>query len=287
VFPHLARSLLANFSWAARASGAAVSKTGPVGQVGRQEDEKRTPGVQSRRSSVLARVQLACWLTAFALPAASASVAGGFDPIGAWHLTVHYQDQDQEERGEARGRSETGAWVDRVWRFEWRGSRLQWTEFATVVFDSQEGRFETGTDGRSVRVPGNWSPNEAQLAQIARGPLVNPRGSRSKGLRGSGRQGYSSAGGLRAESASVIGYSESWSIEGLEGLPVFTQDASMGSGRTESVQGRTRYSTEWLSEDGRELRGRFERDGLESGRFVLRRAGEPVVMGGATGGSGR
>ena len=87
-------------------------------------------------------------------------------------------------------------------------------------------------------------------------------------------------GGLRSESVSVIGYSESWSVEGLSEKPVFTQDVAMGSGLTEDLQGRTRFSAEFVSADGREVRGIFERDGTSHGTFVLRRAGESLVLGG-------
>jgi len=231
--------------------------------------------VPSRR---LVRRVFAGWLVAASLPVAAGGAEAPLDLVGAWHLTIHYRDEASED-------PEVDRWEDRVWRFERRGSRLQWTEFAIVEFENREGRFETGSDGRPVRVLGSWSPNALQLAQIERGLPVDPRGSRSKGLRGSEHDGFRSAGGLRAESTSVIGYSESWSVEGLADRPVFTQDAAMGSGGAEDVQGRTRYSTEWVSDDRRELRGRFERDGIRHGSFVLRRAGEPIVPGKASGGS--
>ncbi len=224
-----------------------------------------------------------CALLAFALPATASDASdapgrtsggAGFDLLGAWHLTIHYRD-------EASGNPEADRWDDRVWLFEKRGSRVQWTEFTIVVFENREGRFETTETERTLRTLGFWDANPDQLAQIERGLLVNPRGSKSKGMRGSSRKGFRSVGGLRSESVSVIGYSESWSVEGLPGKPVFTQDVVMGSGRTEDMEGRTRYSTERLEDHGRTLRGSFVRDGTRRGTFVLRRAGEPAVMGGS------
>jgi hypothetical protein len=206
-------------------------------------------------------------------PVETTSDGPGIELLGDWHLTIHYRD-------EASGNPDARRWDDRLWRFEPRGTRMQWTEFPIVLFEDQQGRFETTEGERTVRTLDFWEPNAAQLAQITRGLLVNPRGAKSKGMRGSVRRGYGSVGGLRSESVSVIGYSESWSVRGLPSQPVFTQDVVMGSGRTEDMEGRTRYTAESVSDDGREVRGRFGRDGTRHGTFVLRRAGDPVVMGG-------
>jgi hypothetical protein len=230
-------------------------------------------------------LRASCLCVALVLPVAGAFAAEptspvspaepGIDLVGAWHLTIHYRDA-------ASGNPEADRWDDRVWLFEPRGSRLQWTEFPIVVFESRKGRFESTENDRTRRVLHYWEPDAEQLAQIESGLLVNPRGARAKGLRGSPEQGYRSVGGLRSESVSVIGYSESWSVEGLPHRPVFTQDVVMGSGRTEDMEGRTRYSAESVSADGREVRGRFARDGARRGRFVLRRTPDPEVMGGET-----
>ena len=174
-------------------------------------------------------------------------------------------------------------WEEKFWRFERRGSRLQWTEFPIVVFDDQSGRFDSTPGGRRLRILHYWEPNEAQLREIRKGVLVNPRGSRSKGLRGSERRGYRSVGGLHSQSTSVIGYSESWSIDGLPDLPVFTRDDTMGSARTETLEGRTRYTAQEVGDGGRLVRGLFVRDGTRKGSFVMRRAAEAIVMGGKKG----
>ncbi len=216
-----------------------------------------------------------CAALAFGLPLAPQAAAdeSAIALLGAWHLTIHYRD-------EASGDPEAKRWDDRLWRFEKRGSRMQWTEYPIVVFEDQSGRFETTENDRSMRTLSYWEPNDTQREQIGRGLQVNPRGAKSKGLRGTPERGYRSAGGLRSESVSVIGYSESWSVQELGDKPVFTQDVVMGSGRTEDMQGRTRYTTESVSPDRRELRGRFERDGTRHGHFVLRRAADPVLLGG-------
>lgn len=204
--------------------------------------------------------------------AATIAAPNEIDLLGAWHVTTHYRDSASEN-------PEVDRWDDRVWRFEHRGSRMQWTEFTIVVFRDRQGRFQSAGGERSMRVLQFWEPNEAQAKEIRKGVLVNPRGARSKGLRGSPAEGYASTGGLRAESASVIGYSESWRISGLPAKPVFTRDDTMGSASTENIQGRTEYATESVSADGNEVRGTFVRDGTRRGSFVMRRAGRVFVMG--------
>jgi hypothetical protein len=224
------------------------------------------------------------WIVAFlcAGPAAALPIAqvrsapsetGEMQLGGSWHLTIHYKDAASEN-------PEAERWDDKLWRFEPLGSRMQWTEFPVVVFEDREGRFEPASEERVVRTLRFWEPNEAQLAEIRQGLRVDPRGARSKGLRGDATRGFQSVGGLRAESAAVIGYAESWSVEGLPERPVFTQDVVMGSGRTEGLEGRTRYSGVAVSEDGTLVRGSFERDGTRRGTFVLRRSGAPVLIGG-------
>jgi hypothetical protein len=102
----------------------------------------------------------------------------------------------------------------------------------------------------------------------------------SKGLRGSVQKGYRSAGGLRAQGASVIGYSENWEIDGLPRAPVFTRAVVMGSARTQSMQGRTRLTTLEVREDGRRLEGGYERDDTSRGTFVMTRVAEYGTAGG-------
>lgn len=231
---------------------------------GRFRSESRSPTI----------VLLACALAAAGLHTPGSAAADGreVDLIGSWHVTIHYHD-------EASANPDAERWDDKVWRFEKRGSRLQWTEYPIVVFENREGRFEVTDEQRQVRALHFWEPSDEQRGEIDEGLLVNPRGAKSKGLRGSPSRGYFSVGGLRSESTSVIGYSESWSVEGLPSMPVFTQDVVMGSGRTEDMQGRTRYAGTLVAPDGNEVRGTFVRDGTRRGSFVLRRAGEAVLIG--------
>jgi hypothetical protein len=211
-------------------------------------------------------------LSALLLSWPSAGFASDFDLMGSWYVLIHYRD-------EVANNPEIDRWEDRVWVFGKKGSRLSWTEYPVVMFSDRRGRFERTLSGATRRVLEAWEPNEAQLGEIREGLRVNPRGAKSKGMRGNARRGFRSAGGLRSESASVIGYSESWSIEGLPAKPVFTHDVVMGSGRTENMEGRTRYSGEQVSEDGNEVRGSFVRDGTRRGTFVLRRSGAAVLIG--------
>ena len=233
------------------------------------------PGCGRSDDLRLKGVFFVCALAAAGLPSgglASGVEGGAVDLIGTWHVTVHYRD-------EASANPDAERWDDKLWRFETRGSRLQWTEYPIVVFENRKGRFDASEHGRPLRVLHFWQPNQEQLAEIEKGLFVNPRGAKSKGLRGSPSRGYRSAGGLRSESASVIGYSESWSVAGLPGKPVFTQDVVMGSGRTEDMQGRTRFTADVVSPEGNEVRGRFVRDGTRRGTFALRRAGAAILIG--------
>ncbi len=240
------------------------------------EQAQRAQAAKGGRQSFRPKVALVAIPFAVVLIVAIAAVASAeaneFELLGAWHVTTHYRDSASEN-------PEVERWDDRVWRFERRGSRLQWTEFPIVVFRDRRGRFEPGGGERTMRVLQAWEPNEAQAKEIVRGVLVNPRGARSKGLRGNPAEGYASLGGLRAESASVIGYSESWRIGRLLAKPVFTRDDILGSAHTENIRGRTQYVTESVQSDGNELRGTFVRDGTRRGGFVMRRAGELFVMG--------
>jgi hypothetical protein len=220
--------------------------------------------------SLLLWALLSLW--ALAVGGSASAEERAVDLMGVWHVTVHYRDAASEN-------PDTDRWDDKAWRFETRGSRLEWTEFPIVIFDDRSGRFEAHEGTRERRVLHFWEPSEAQLTEIRGVLLVNPRGAKSKGMRGSPKRGYKSFGGLRAESASVIGYSESWYVDGLPSMPVFTRDDTMGSGSTENIQGRTRYTTESVSRDGDTLSGDFVRDGARRGTFTMRRASDLVVIG--------
>jgi len=208
---------------------------------------------------------------------------------GDWYLLVHYRDDRDEARGPGdsapldqavKREPETSAspapplqWDDRVWRFERKGDRLVWTILPSVAFKDTTGRFEMLPGDRRAPTLGAWEPNAAQLQEIAAGLEVHAHGAKSKSLRSSDERGYESVGALHSRSTTMIGYHERWSIDGMPNHPVFTRAAEMGSGRTENVEGRTRYVTTQVRMEGRELRGDFERDGAAHGRFRLLRMG--------------
>lgn len=192
------------------------------------------------------------------LPAAAPAAAQGL--VGTWHVVVHYKDSAAKNQDAPR-------WEDRVWVFEREGERLRWIDYPIVVLQDDSGRFE----GRS-RVLAHWTPNGAQAAEIAAGPSVNSRGSKSKSLRGSDASGWKST-GSQQRSVSFITYEETWSIEGLPDRPVFTRVDVLGGGGADESEGRTRYATSELDAAGKVLRGSFDRDGTRTGSFSMTRAG--------------
>lgn len=202
-----------------------------------------------------------------------ASAAHAVELEGAWYVLSHYQDSETNKPDAWR-------WDDRLWRFTRKGDHLEWTEWAMVSFESEAGRFEALSGNRAARVVAAWEPNAAQLADIRDGLAVTSRGSKTKTLRaGADGTSWKSGEGASADSASVITYTETWSIEGLPALPVFQREDSMGSAQTESMQGRARWTTESVNASGDELIGRFERDGTRVGRFRLIRSSDPSKAG--------
>jgi hypothetical protein len=194
---------------------------------------------------------------------------------GTWYVLVHYQDSETSKPDQWR-------WDDRVWKFEKKGDRIAWTEWPIVVLDDETGRFEPTRGGRATRILGKWEPSASQLGDIRNGVQVNSRGSKSKTLQsGAGGTSWTSGEGEAAESALVVTYSETWTITGMPEAPVFARDDSMGSGATESMSGRTVYTTEKVGPNGDELTGTFERDGTRKGTFKLIRAGATEAIKGA------
>ncbi|MEE8475339.1 MAG: hypothetical protein V3T01_08320 [Myxococcota bacterium] len=224
----------------------------------------------------LLRALRACGVAVIAgvFGAAPAVAVEEVDLIGTWHVLVHYRDDHAHN-------SEAMRWDDRLWVFKPSGSRIRWIEYPIVVFDDKSGRFEhLGTSG-AARVVHGWEPNPGQLINIQKGLEFNTRGSKSKTLRGSDEKGWNSQRRSRAASASVITYSEAWSIEGMPDLPEFRRNDVMGSMRGENVEGATVYSTLEVESGGAVLRGRFERDGSRHGTFRMMRAGDIRVVAGS------
>jgi murein DD-endopeptidase MepM/ murein hydrolase activator NlpD len=195
-----------------------------------------------------------------------ASPAAAVDLIGTWHVLVHYRDANAAN-------PDLDRWEDKIWVFEPSGSRIRWTEYPIVVFADETGRFERRDTGQYARVMHSWEPNAKQRAEIEAGLAYNSRGSKAKTLRGSNAKGWKSRGAMAAASASVITYSEEWSIEGMPARPVFLRTDILGSARAENVEGGTLYETSEVSADGNEIRGRYDRDGSRLGTFRMLRAG--------------
>src|SRR5262249_50697603 len=149
---------------------------------------------------------------------------------GTWYVLIHYKDDNSENR-------DTERWDDRVWVFEKQGNGLRWTEYPIVVFEDESGRFERRATGQYARILNYWEPSDAQLADIKDGLQVNTRGTKTKTLRGSDAQGWSSGRRGGAASASVVTYEEVWSIDDPEKLPVFKRSDFMGSGRSDTLEG--------------------------------------------------
>jgi len=212
-------------------------------------------------------------LLAFAALALGARVAGAVELEGTWYVLVHYQDKESPKPDAWR-------WEDRVWKFEKKGDQLIWTEYPIVVFTDETGRFEGLGASHAARVVDAWEPSPAQLADIRDGLQVNSRGVKTKTLRANGT-GWGSSEGASGASASVITYSEHWSIGGAPDQPVFERTDSMGGGSAEELAGRTEYRTEQVAEGGDELRGSFERDGTRVGKFRMMRSGQTEAVKGS------
>ena len=230
--------------------------------------------VSGSRARHLTHPGRAVWFATASLVAAllvPSAVAAETDLIGTWHVLIHYKDDNAQHPERER-------WDDRVWEFEKSGSRLRWTEYPIVVFDEQTGRFDSSM-GRSSRVLKFWTPSPSQLGDIQDGLAVNERGMKSKSLRKSD-DGWASFSRASAASASVIGYTEYWSIHDESAGPVFKREDVLGSERSENLDGVTLYTTEQVESDGGILRGQFVRDGTRHGSFrMMRTAGTEGLKG--------
>jgi len=196
-----------------------------------------------------------------------AAPASSLDLAGTWHVLVHYKDSGTTNPDFER-------WEDRIWVISDEPGGLEWSDYPIVVFKDQSGRFEKSSSGLS-RVLGYWEPNEVQLAEITEGLSINPRGGRTKTLKGDESSGWTSRkkGHRSYRSARFVTFEETWSIENPE-LPRFIRDDVMGSASTESMEGRTLYATTGVEEGGNLLVGDFDRDGgTRHGHFEMRRAG--------------
>ncbi|MEE3328181.1 MAG: hypothetical protein VX252_12665 [Myxococcota bacterium] len=181
------------------------------------------------------------------------------DLEGTWYVLIHYQDPETANPDVTR-------WKDLVWVFTRKGSRLQWTEFPLVVLEDESGRFEN-----RQRILGAWEPNPQQRTNIENGPRVNERGMRSKTLRGSDAQGWSSARPSARRATNIMSYEETVEIEGLGEMPLFLRSDQVGSTLLSESGGATRYQVTEIKPGQRRMRGHYEKDGRLKGTFEIRR----------------
>ena len=193
-----------------------------------------------------------------------AAPAVGVDLGGTWHLGSYNKDS-------IAAKADAERWEDRVWVFTKEGDRLRWTDYPIIALSDESGRFER-SGGQYSRVLAYWTPNSGQQAELAAGPKVNSRGAKNKSMRGSDAAGWKSASPRAARSASFITYEERWSIEMVDGVPVFTRDDVLGGAMAEEAEGRTRWSGQQSAAAG-ELTGLYDRDGTRTGTFSMRRVG--------------
>jgi murein DD-endopeptidase MepM/ murein hydrolase activator NlpD len=211
--------------------------------------------------SVLPVGLLVCLALGLAPPAAAQEV----DLVGTWYVLMHYLDDGSPNPDQPR-------WDERVWVFEKKGNRMRWSVYPIVVFDDESGRFER-TSVQYSRVLHYWEPDAGQLADIAEGLQVHPRGAKKKTLRGSDLDGWSSSRSRGAASASVVTYTELYAIEGMPTRPEFTRSDIMGGGRTDTLEGLTSWTTTEVREGGDLLTGAYQRDGRRHGTFRMMRSG--------------
>lgn len=191
------------------------------------------------------------------------------DVLGTWYVLVHYRD-------DATANPHADRWLDLVWVFSMKGSRLEWREYPLVVFEDKSGRFEAIPGNAKARALKAWEPNTAQLAVINGGPHVNDRGSKTKTLRGSASSGWQTVSrpGM-STGANIVGYQEVLRIDDPAGLPVFTRSDKIGNAYRESSDGSTVYETTAVRRGGDMLEGNYERDGHRHGVFRIRRTPPP------------
>jgi hypothetical protein len=215
-------------------------------------------------------------LAALLLSGAAAAAGAAELPdrlAGTWHVLVHYRDDHTHDPKQLR-------WDDRLWVFERKGDRIEWTEHPLVIFQDDSGRFEQIGTSKASRVVGAWEPNPGQLSEIQAGLQYNTRGTKSKTLRYTGGA-WRSASRPTAASASVVTYTESWNIEGTPTAPEFRREDTLGGERTETLDGVTLYAVTQQDPGDGVWSGSFERDGTRHGVFTMRRAGAASITKGS------
>jgi hypothetical protein len=85
---------------------------------------------------------------------------------------------------------------------------------------------------------------------------------------------------MHGDSASVVGYSETWEIRDLFAKPLFLRSAQMSGARAESLEGITSFKAHEIYDGGDMLEGVYERDLIMRGSFKMMRAGTVSIVGG-------
>ena len=195
-------------------------------------------------------------------PAAEATKP--IDLEGTWYVLVHYTDPKTANPDAMR-------WLDLVWVFEKKGTRLEWTEYPLVIFDDSRGRFEALGTNHQSRVLEAWEPNAQQRESLAKGPQVSQRGKRVKSLRGSNPSGWKTPPRRNTGGVSVMTYHENLTIEDLDGYPLFLRQDVVGNGTGGDTSAGKRYQVDAIEGKGSRLLGQYERDDRQTGRFQMRR----------------
>jgi hypothetical protein len=215
------------------------------------------------KSRLLAALFLTTALLVLATPVPrTARAAEAAELEGTWFVLIHYRDTKTAN-------PESDRWLDLVWTFALKGTRLEWSEFPLVVFDNAAGRFEPIAGNPRSRVLAAWEPNTAQMTTITEGPRVNQRGAKVKTLKGSDAKGWRSSSRMTTTSAMVVGYQENLTIETKDGRPVFVRQDVIGNAYKKSDEGMTRYETTEVLDGGRTLKGDYSRDGHKQGEFRM------------------
>jgi hypothetical protein len=211
-------------------------------------------------------------------PPATASTKLAFPIEGLWYVLIHYTDDHAMDPA-------AWHWEDHLWSIQREDQKLRWRDFPIVIFDDGTGRFERIGPNPLSKVSGAWEPNPGQLENIGLGLMVNDRGAQAKRLKqatqekadlrenGESHILWESQGAAPATSASMVTFSSTWRIEERAGMPIFSWNDLLDSGRAKSMAGRTEFRCEEIDEKG-VVYGRFDRDGVRHGRFRLYPSGD-------------
>ena len=233
---------------------------------GRDKFGKYLPPKRARPGAISAGL-VALWLAAMLLvppaPRADSEPAGVPTALlGDWYVLIHYRDTEASADAPLQ-------WDDEIWRIEVEGPGLRWSLFPHPEFRDGSGRWATGPGGDEARSLGAWKPNADQRDEIAAGLDYALQDERSKRLKATGKEAWTSPGQSRIASASGVGYHERWRIEPGEQGPRFSRRASMESGRALGMAAGTRFETREVLRQGRERRGEYSREGERQGDFQM------------------